>query len=438
MIGALALLLSLVVVGMPVVLLIDRRTQGIILIGLSFLYGCGIAAAALLALSLVGLEWSLFRLVAILMSVFVVAVVLQFVRLPGRSDQKGADRVQDLRAWRSPLAIGASIVTLLQVVAYTLYATLVEPWGTDFWAIWGLKGRVFFQQRGIDFEFLTRGEFIHNDYPLLLPLLFDVIALANGGWEAPAFGLLYVAVAVAATLIVIAVASEETSPGLAAVIGAATIGLLSSRYVGVADPPLMAFAGAGLLLLRRGISRRDRSSVIHASILLGLAANIKNEGLAILVIALLAAALLGREIMRDTWPALVVVAPWLVLRAIHGLSTDLFAGPPKIDLQRGMEWFRLLLHYLPEPAFWAVIMLLLLFLRPGAERFLIIVSIGVIALYALVFLFTPHDLEWHVATAWARIVRHVKLPLLFVVLLTLAKRAQTNQHARHAEARLDH
>src|SRR5436309_12481255 len=40
------------------------------------------------------------------------------------------------------------LVTLLTIIGYAFYATIARPWEWDFWAIWGLKGRVFYEARG--------------------------------------------------------------------------------------------------------------------------------------------------------------------------------------------------------------------------------------------------------------------------------------------------
>src|SRR5207253_7119 len=110
------------------------------------------------------------------------------------------------------------LATLISLAAYAVYATLAPLWEWDFWAIWGLKARVFLEHGGIDWRFLESrwNAFTHPDYPLLVPLNFDFVALIGGGWSDRWLGILFVAYAVALLLIARALAARETSACFAA------------------------------------------------------------------------------------------------------------------------------------------------------------------------------------------------------------------------------
>jgi len=67
--------------------------------------------------------------------------------------------------------------------------------------------------------------------------------------------------------------------------------------------------------------------VTVAAVMLGLAAATKNEGLTLIVAAAMALLICRRtkDIVR-LWPAVAIAAPWLMVRALHRLPTDIAAG----------------------------------------------------------------------------------------------------------------
>ena len=309
---------------------------------------------------------------------------------------------------------------------YALYATAAAPWHWDYWAIWGLKARVFFEHRGIDWAFLQApwNAFAHPDYPLLVPLNYAFVAVLGGQWNDRWLGLLMVAFAASLWLVVRQAAAREVSPPAAAAAGFAVAALASSQYVGLAEVPLIAFATAGLVMLRSGDPR-------VAAILLGFAASSKNEGLTLLV----AAAIFGWRHIRRLWPALLIVAPWLVARMVADLPTDLASGSPAARLAR--EWpLEMLFTSLDKPWCWLAIAIALpLTLR--RERFLF----GVIALqFAFIlaaYAITPNDLRWHIETSWDRLSRQLIVPAAYAALVALAVRF-ARAGGQVAEARSEH
>jgi hypothetical protein len=123
-------------VGLPLAILLDCATSRLRLIGLAFLLGSGAVSLILLALP----RWS---------PVLVTATVL------------AAAATLWAIAWKRRPLFGAferphfaDCGTLLLVIAHARAATrsFFNEW--DFWAIWGLKGRVFLEHGGIDWRWL--------------------------------------------------------------------------------------------------------------------------------------------------------------------------------------------------------------------------------------------------------------------------------------------
>jgi hypothetical protein len=418
MTAVLVAIVSLLVLGIPATLALDRRARGPLLLGTSFLYGSGVIFLILLSWSAVGLRWSL---VGITIVALLVLSALAFVTLRTRGPRT---------ADHGPRAHWLDIATLLTLIGYALYATIAPLWEWDFWAIWGLKARVFLEHGGIDWRFLESqwNTFVHPDYPLLLPLNYDFVALLQGGWSDRWLGALNVAYGVALVCIVRGLASRESSTVPAALVTLTAASLAVSRYIGLAEGPLIAYGAAAVLFLRHGLVFDDDASWRHGAVLLGFAANVKNEGIAMMVAV--AAALLvikPRAILR-LWPALALAAPWLILRTTHALPTDIATGSVSSRILYRLPFTAEILTFLArrlyEPWFWAAVLAGFL-IAPAVQRrresFVVLTTLVQLIFYVGSYYATPHDARWHVATSWSRLTDQIAVPITYVVVLMLAK-----------------
>jgi hypothetical protein len=420
-------ILSLTVLGIPFVLAVDRDAPPLRLLGLACLYGTGVIYFVLLALSVLHIRWSL-------ISVTIAAVVITFPFIKSLSTQHSALRtrfhVVDLFA-------------LLMPLAFAFYATIAPLWEWDFWAIWGLKARVFFESGGIDWRFLTSpwNTFAHPDYPLLLPFAYDFVALLGGGWSDRWLGILFVAWAVAFLLVARELAARETTPLVAALVTFALSSLAVSRYVGLAEGTLIAYIGAGVLFVRRAMLFDDDVAWRHGAILLGLAACTKNEGLAMLGSTAIAIVVCDvrrwRRVVRF-WPAAAIALPWLVLRALHDLPTDVVSGSIASRLLARLpeagKIFAILNADLHEPWFWAALLLGIVaapFVVWRRERFVLLACLFQLVIYVGVYFGTPRELTWHIVTSWPRLTVQIAAPLTYTVMIALANTLrETNAEAR--------
>lgn len=444
-------ILSLTVLGLPITLAVDRRARGPLLVGASFLYGSGAMFIVMLALSVAHVRWTLVSVTITTLVIFCVAAFLA-IRQP-RADG----------AQRSAGAHYLDIVTVLTLTGYAVYATLASLWEWDFWAIWGLKAKAFLEVGGIDWRFLESqwNTFAHPDYPLLVPLNFDLVALINGGWSDRWLGLLFVAWAVALLLIVRGLASRETSPFFASLLTLALASLAVSRYVGLAEGALIAFGGASVLFIRAALREGDGAAWRHGALMLGFAANCKNEGIALMVAVTFAVAVAawfsGRDVPHQSesnatrrhrvtasllhlWPAYALAAPWLFLRAMHVLPTDIAGGSASSRLLSRLPYAHQILGYLAarlyEPWFWMAILLGILIAPAAARRrelLVLVVTAIQLAFYFVAYLATPHDLRWHVLTSWSRLTGQIAVPITVVVFLMLANSLLDGEDAPHAE-----
>jgi hypothetical protein len=428
-------ILSLAVLGIPIALSVDRQARGPLLIGTAFLYGSGMMYFVLLTLSIVHIQWTLISVTITSLIVFCAAALL------ARRQGGGAVSAYPVR----PHLL--DVVTLFTIVCCALFATLAPLWEWDFWAIWGLKARAFLEIGGIDWHFLESpwNTFAHTDYPQLVPLNYDFVALLNGGWSDRWLGLLGVACAVALALVARPLAARETTPFFASLLTLLVAALGFSRNVGLAEGALIAFGGAGVLFVRAALLDDDDVCWRHGALMLGFAANCKNEGLALLVtvtIAIVATSWSRASgALRKLAPAYVLAAPWLILRAAHVLPTDLAGGSAISRLLARLPHAHELLLFLAEqlykPWFWVAILIGIL-LAPAAarrrERFVFLVTAIQFLFYFAVYLMTPNGVRWHVLSSWSRLTAQIAVPIAFAVSLMLANSLRGSQDAPHAEA----
>lgn len=435
-------LLQLVILGIPLALWLDPRVRGARLMGTSFLLGSGIIAFVLLALSVANVPWTLLSVSIAALTVFGCCVFLYQRRavvplkdLPRRSI---ADRT---------VALIADVLTVLLAIGHALFATLspISEW--DFWAIWGLKGRVFLAHRGIDWQFLENpfNSFAHPDYPVLVPMQYVFLNLVQGGWEDRFVGLSSTMYGVAVLLIVRSLLGEEfRSRALAAI---ATLGLARialSSWVGIAEGVLIAYIASGLLLIRKGMMEEDRGAFRTGAVMLGLAAFTKNEGISLLVAAITALLLVQPEKWKRVfglWPAGAVALPWIVLRAVHAIPTDLASGPVLERAQRQLmnigSVTGALSRNLPNNLlFWiASIAAVSIFVRRAdlRERFILIAVAVQILFYFLAYVVTPNEIEWHVSTSWVRLLNQIAIPLAFAAFILLRPIVEGFKNAKTTE-----
>jgi hypothetical protein len=446
-------ILGLIVLGMPITLAIDRRARGPLLLGASFLYGSGTIFLVLFALSTMHVRWTLITVTVSALAVFCATSFL--ARRQTAAERHPGTSVHFF-----------DLITLVALTGYALDATLSALGLWDFWAIWGLKANVFLEKGGIDWHFLESrwNVLFHLDYPILVPLNFDFVALVGGGWSDRWLGLMFVAWAAAILLIVRALAARETSPFFASLLTLALATVVASPWLGYAEGPLIAFGGAGILFVRAALRDGDAVSWRHGALMLGFAANCKNEGLAMLVAVTIGVAVVGPldlaganvgesarrvwrrgiAILRNLWPAYALTAPWLLLRLMHALPTDIAGGSPFSRLVARLphtgEILFFLASHLAQPWFWLAVLAGFLIAPAAArkgERFVLLVTAIQVAFYVLAYFATPRGLRWHMMTSWSRLTAQVALPITFVVFLMLANLLRGSQDAPHAEARSD-
>jgi hypothetical protein len=425
MIPALLAIGCLCLLGFPVAFCVAPRREAGMLLGLSFLFGAGLATLVLFFLSLARIPWTRgsFAAAAVLPLAALISPVLHRWR---RGDfAAGPPRMRRF----SPAAAPFDALTLIAVVGHGIYATLAPLAQWDFWADWGLKAKVFWIHRGLDWSFLQSAEnrFAHPDYPPLLPLTLDFFSLVRGAWEDRYIGLLFTAFAAALLLVARDLLREELGSGVLASLGVlALTGPALTIWIGLAEGPLIAYGGAALIILRQAL--RTGSGWTSGALLLGAAALTKNEGLALLIATVIAALAVksGLRGLVRLLPAFAVALVWLLPLWLHGLSSELMAGSVGQRLVRRVTDPISFLTALakirwPQPFLWfgAIASFFLSRLSIGRERFLL-VAMAIQLLFLLgIYAVSPYPLPWHVQYSSERFLAQQTFPLAFLAIACL-------------------
>jgi hypothetical protein len=154
---------------------VTPRQSWEIRLAMAWLAGLLLLGLLLLASDLVGLRWGLARLGPLLAA----GITLSLLVLQRRPK---------LPAPRAAFAFGWGDAAAAAVLLAFAFCT-VRMWNlnSDFIYHWGIKGKTFALARGIDFHTVSRpwNAHLHPDYPNLVPALFALTALWDGGFREP-------------------------------------------------------------------------------------------------------------------------------------------------------------------------------------------------------------------------------------------------------------
>jgi hypothetical protein len=429
-----ATLLSLAVIGLPFALLVTPGRNASFIIGFSFLIGAGVSGVTLFVILAVahllpGMLGPVFVTVILVIATAGVLIVrrrtssLPTPALTDTSRERGISWLLD-------------VVSLILMIAHAFYATSARLWEWDYLADWGLKAKVFFRYGRIDWSFLQFHDyaFMQPDYPPLVPLLLDVLAVMRGAWEDRWAGLIYTAMGVATVLVVRGMAQLETRSRLqASFLTLAITAPALTIWVGLGEGFVAAYATAAVVLMRfairRGVFFGDRAYLAGA-MLLGFAMLSKNEGTAFFISTVIAVLLTVRppwKALMNLWPALALFLPWMVIRAMFDFAPVYFQEGVLRRLGRHItqtpEILAALVRFPPDKEWMWIALLLILIIRAAwiwrNERFLATLLVTQVGIYVAQNFLTPFGVLDHIAFSWHRLCYQIAPLAITLALLAL-------------------
>lgn len=401
-------------------------------LGVAFLTGAGSVTLILLLFSLAGVPWSLTALAILAAALGVLVSFLSRRRRGGTEVTLDADEGSRIRR----LSVAVNLVIAFTIIAYASYATFESMNEWDYLAIWGQKARVFFLSRGVDFQFLLDPERAvpARDYPPLAPIMLALPSLMKGEWNDTGAGLIYAGFAASLILIVRGSLRRDGLTPLRASLGTLAVASAAmSPWIGLAEGFLLAFIGAGLLLIRRGVLTDRQALIWSGAFFLGCAGLSKNEGMAAIVAA--GIGIIAHDPRRSLrrllalWPAVAVVAPWMAVRTIYELQTDFTTGSVldrvRAHLAETSDILGWMIRYHPEHGwYWLGVFAAILFALPLAlrkERFLLFALAAQVFCYVAQNFATLWTVQHHIMYSFHRLMFQTGTPLGYLAVVLLLR-----------------
>jgi dolichyl-phosphate-mannose-protein mannosyltransferase len=345
--------------------------------------------------------------------------------------------LHSLRLTRIGMLLGLAVIFIGAIAFYFLviYARVVPHGDYDAQAIWNLRARFIYRSgNGWENAFspLINRNF-HMDYPLLIPL--SVV----GGWNTlggevlrvpTVLSILFLFGMAGITFSLIAYLRSNVQAAIAVMLLLATPGLLLFSTFQTADVPLTYFFLAAASLLIIGRNENNRGLVFLSGLMAGLSAWTKNEGIPFVILIILCTIFVfGLEQARANLPSLLagLALPILVIilfKTFISVNNDLFAdnGLREIILKLFIpsRYVQILTHLISELIHlgnWPISIITVLAvygwimgfrkLSGPAENVLWILFLSQFGIYMLIYVITPHDLEWHMNYSMSRLLIHL-------------------------------
>jgi hypothetical protein len=427
--------------GVLLALGVTRPRVRTLLASTGLAYLAGVASTLLLGVLLlvIGGELTIpvFTIIALLLGAGGLALALR----RGRTPERERERPHMSRAQMAAIALGCALL-IAALLAGLLVAGLRPLSDWDAWSIWGRKA-VVLTSGGLDKRVFAGDpySFSHLEYPILLPLFESVYFRAMGVADTQAIHATLWLLYVACMGSIAYLGSRFTRIWvwlpvvLALAFGPAFYGQLLSGY---ADVPMGLFAAPGVVCFGLWLRERDWRWLALGGLLLGAAANVKNEGLLLMVAVFVAAAivvaagrdwrLLGR-LGLGALGVLVAVTPWRLWTAAHDITSSLPISKgldPSYLSERSSRvgpTLKALLPMLESGTLSYVVPLALVVVVTGAATrgirrvaaFYLLAGLGTLASVVWAFVITADGLDWQVATSGSRVI----MGLAFVSLAAL-------------------
>jgi hypothetical protein len=349
-----------------------------------------------------------------------------------------AVRPRPARGARASILIGCAFAAILAIGLVSIEDRL---WW-DGWAIWTLKARVLFLEGTLPPAFFDSDSgyaFTHLDYPLAIPLV-DWWVWRHVGFVAPAAASFIGAVWFSLLpLLLWSSLRRIASEGMAALaaLGMSLFWPIAYFATGGTADVVVALSLLGAVIeLERAIRYKETAALVRCGIYLTLGVLAKNEGLAVAAVVTAVGAVFmlrsGERRSKRFLPLalpFVAVAPWWMFVSAFDVREpaavpSLWATLPE-RLPILVKRFAALaasVPWLPLPLIGVVGVTAATRRRDDA------LTAGWVALgcyflvLCVVYLFTPHDLEWLLTTSQPRVLSVLVPPLIYLAVASVQDR----------------
>ncbi|WP_207260966.1 hypothetical protein [Desulfovibrio sp. Huiquan2017] len=350
----------------------------------------------------------------------------------------------------------------IPLVIKILYTPL---WDWDARSIWFFHGKMIFFEHGFYLNKFNPSVVDHFDYPKFIPLFSAIAAKLAGLWNEY---LGKVALMLPLVALWLGIAALDLRGWTKAAILIALLWMPGKfMYNGYMDGWMAASCVLGHLFFIDYVNRGHRRNLICAMIAIIFAAYFKNEGIPLAILSTVSMAIVVLMIdvkvrLRGALPSLLLlilvflpVGVWRYLLWQQGLSNDLFAGNMWIRIQTAVLsgapsiiWQKVFVD-LGTVWLWCASILInggCVLLRQRWSAFVPtrrqslsllapwLAATAYIALVFMIYLITPYDLDWHIASSADRVMLPYNLLLLLTVVLPVLLPLERRQDAEKCVA----
>jgi heme/copper-type cytochrome/quinol oxidase subunit 4 len=421
--------------------------------------GLSVLAMQLWAYGLVNIPWNRWILLA---PWVVVGLLLR------RSVQRAAMRLPFV--WKKTRVTISSLDRLSRVLltfgsiialAYLLRLAVEPLLSSDTMAFWSLKAKEFFHHHAVYVDSYLNasydvGRFFHVDYPPLWPLMADISYVLLGHMQEAMQKTTTWIFCLSATAAVWAFAKERLRSNNKAIIMAFIVlaapqfltNLFTNTHMAYGDYPLAMMMLFSTIFLVKSFDSLPNSTWLLALLFASLAGVIKNEGIPFLL--LVSVILTGRYLMhiyrhrrerKTLWDALIAIGAtviillpnimWVLYKQKHNLVVEFrtanLAASGMSVMERLTVVGRTSYEYLKDHSmyWWQIAAVGLGSVAACWQRnkkaiTVLFIIAGMIASYLLSFIFSPHELQYHVSASIDRLFSQL-LPFMIILLILLAE-----------------
>jgi hypothetical protein len=398
-------------------------------LGLAYLVGVSVLGLIVIALLVAGVTPTLLTFTMVTLAVGVAGGLIG-LRTAGRHPTAAPPPM--LRADRIAIIAVAVLFGLFSIAALTQY-TSAPMWNWDSWAIFGSKGLALLSFGALDERFFagTPYTFIHQDYPLLIPVveMLHYRAIGRADTQSVHVQFWFMLVAFPWALGYLASRTGRAIVWAPIALGAvAAPAIVTVMIGGLADVPVAIWVACGVLAMGIWVESGRRADLAVATILLAGAASIKNEGILAAAIALIVAAMVLvperprlrlRQLGIAATAFIIAILPWQVWAAGHGVPKDVKLGdalspaymvghadriPPTItELLRQLTDENRWSYFLPLALVAGIVAIVVRHARRAAA-FYLLTAVGAFSALVWAYWTSPYPVDWYLTTSGFRVV----------------------------------
>ena len=419
-------------------------------LAISYMLGMGIISLQMFAYSQLSVPFKIYSISAPWLVLAVVTVLFKPTRerLLVNTKINVKDALKDI-SWPEIVLL---LIILSQAFYAFLFGALLPIRGWDALQTWAFKGKVFFYDMGISYDFM-KDPSNHSDYPLLIPLTFSWIYTSMGQVNdelvrmiyplqyVSMLAIFYYAIRKAAakrvsllftTLLSVTPIIMVHTSGFIGRIG----GLHSGDFVGYADLALsIFFLGAGAFFYLY-LSEGNNAYLIMSVLFLTMGAWTKNEGLVFLLmggILITVSLVIGKRIkygaILAVWGFIwVVTLPWLIYKMHFHISSEYTPNMNAATVQNNLSrlpyiikmFFYVLFRDtdLYNYTWYGYAISSLINIRESFRNPLFSLHAMLLvqfAAYTFIYLISPLEIKFHIGTSIDRVIIHLT-PLAIIVM----------------------